>query len=351
MGGKKSSAPDYTPMAQASVEAARIMADLGYKQMDMAKDQYDRALPFMEKLARSQIDMQDQAVRQGDDYYQYMQDTYRPLEKRLVADAEAFNTASHRERLAGEAGASVEQQMGLQRGAMERQMASMGVNPNSGRFMAMANQNQLMGAAARANATNQTRTQAEQLGYARRLDAAGLGRNLPGLSNSAYGLALNAGNSAGNNFQAPGTQLLQGHGMGVNTVGSGQQMKIQGLGNVLNAQTQMAISDNNKSSPFGAILGAGLNWAMGSAKRYKDKLDDIDPIVVSYQFENLDIDRWQYKEGLFDEGVHIGPYAEDVQELGMSNGDTVDLLSMIGMTMAAVQGIAQRLAKIEEKLG
>jgi hypothetical protein len=34
----------------------------------------------------------------------------------------------------------------------------------------------------------------------------------------------------------------------------------------------------------------------------------------------------------------------------MGDGKMVALLSMIGMTMAAVQGIAQRLAKLEEKL-
>jgi hypothetical protein len=146
---------------------------------------------------------------------------------------------------------------------------------------------------------------------------------------------------------------MQGNAMGVNTIGSGQQMKVQGLSNVLNAQTQMAISDNNQSSPFASILGnvVGYGLSTWSSKEVKDKIEDIDPINVSYKFEKLDIDRWKYKEGYADEREHIGPYAEDVQELGMGDGKMVDLLSMIGMTMAAVQGIAQRLAKLEEKLG
>ncbi|MEO5344133.1 MAG: hypothetical protein H7842_12500, partial [Gammaproteobacteria bacterium SHHR-1] len=107
---------------------------------------------------------------------------------------------------------------------------------------------------------------------------------------------------------------------------------------------------NNKTSPIAAIAGMGLNYFMGSSKDYKDKLDDVDPIAMSKEFEKLDIDRWKYKEGLFDEGEHIGPYVEDVEHLGMTRGKMVDLLSMIGATMAAVQGVAQRLSAIEEKL-
>ena len=347
---KDSSPPDYTPMAEASKEAAKIMADLGYAELDFAKLAYDETKPLLFDIGNTQVDAMRQSLAQGEDYYNYMKNTYRPVEQKLVAEAERFNTEAERNRLSREAAGTYEQQAAIQKDAQMRQMASMGVNPNSGRAMATRNAMGLQGAAARAGLMTNAREQAKNVGYARMMDAAGLGRNLPGASAGAYQLATGAGNAAGANFQAPGTQLMQGNAMGVNTIGSGQQMKVQGLSNVLNAQTQMAISDNNQSSPFGAILGAGLNYFMGSSKDFKYKIEDIDPISVSYKFEKLDIDRWKYKEGYADEREHIGPYAEDVQELGMGDGKMVDLLSMIGMTMAAVQGIAQRLAKLEEKL-
>ena len=63
----------------------------------------------------------------------------------------------------------------------------MGVNPNSGRFAGMQNATGLQQAAMRANAMTGTRQQAEQMGYARQLDAAGLGRGLAGASLGAYG--------------------------------------------------------------------------------------------------------------------------------------------------------------------
>jgi hypothetical protein len=338
-------------LAEASKEAAKIMADLGYAELDFAKLAYDETKPLLFDIGNTQVEAMRQNMVQGEDYYNYMKSTYRPVEQKLVAEAQQFNTEAERNRLSREAAGTYEQQAAIQKDAQMRQMASMGLNPNSGRAMATRNAMGLQGAAARAGLMTNAREQAKNVGYARMMDAAGLGRNLPGASAGAYQLATGAGNAAGANFQAPGTQLMQGNAMGVNTIGSGQQMKVQGLSNVLNAQTQMAISDNNQSSPFGAILGAGLNYFMGSSKDFKYKLDDIDPISVSYKFEKLDIDRWEYKEGYGDERVHIGPYAEDVQELGMGDGKMVDLLSMIGMTMAAVQGIAQRLAKLEEKLG
>jgi hypothetical protein len=47
MGGKKSSAPDYGPLAEASKEAAKIMADLGYAELDFAKLAYDETKPLL----------------------------------------------------------------------------------------------------------------------------------------------------------------------------------------------------------------------------------------------------------------------------------------------------------------
>jgi hypothetical protein len=259
---KDAAAPDYTPVAQASEESSRIMAALGKDQLDFAKLQYEEAKPLFTEIVNSQISTQDKTNAQADEYYKYQQDTFRPVEEKLVADAQSYNTTAERERMAGLASADAGRAFANTQGATNRGLASMGVNPASGRFASTQNANALALAGQRAGAMNSTRTQAEATGYARSMDAAGLGRNLTGASQGAYSLALNAGNSAGQNQMAPGQQYSQGMAQGAATIGSGRQMLQSGLGDILNGQISMAGSANAAN---GAMGGAALGAAGGIA--------------------------------------------------------------------------------------
>ena len=269
MGKKSNDAPDYTPLANASTAAANKMSALGQQQLDFAKLQYEQNNPIMQEIAQKQGLAMDQQLAQGKDYYDYLKNTYRPVEQGIVADAMAFDTDAYRNQLATRAAADSGIAFNRQRQANERAMASMGVNPNSGRFQAAANQTGLMQAASRAGAMTGARERAQQTGYARKLDAAGLGRGLSGASTAAYGSAMGAGNSAVGNYGQAGQQYMAGMGAGASTIGSGLGMQLQGLGNVLNYQTKMAISNQENSvlGGIGAIAGAGLSAYTGGAFR------------------------------------------------------------------------------------
>ncbi|RRQ20402.1 hypothetical protein D5687_09485 [Guyparkeria sp. SCN-R1] len=263
MGGKGSSPPppDYSQLADASEESARIMADLGYQQLDEARRQYERTLPLIERVTESQIATMDETQQQGRDYYDYQSETYRPLEKELVGDARNFSTQAEFERRAGQAAADYEKQQTQARQANARQMASMGVNPNSGKYQAIQAQSGLTNAANKAGAMNNARTQAENLGYARRMDAAGLGRNLAGASQGAYGVATSAGNSAASNTQQPGQNLMAGMGQGSATIGSGRDMMQTGLGTALSGQADMYNAAQKRGSDSSAALGSAIGMA------------------------------------------------------------------------------------------
>lgn len=264
MGGKSSPPPpDYGPLKEASEESARIMAELGYSQLDMAREQYDKSLPLVERVVDAQVAAMDEAQQQGRDYYEYLSETYRPLEKEIVEDARNYNTQAEFERRAGQAAADFEKQASNQQAAMERDLASMGVNPNSGKYQALQTQAGLSNAAQKSQMMNQARTQAENIGYARRMDAAGLGRNLAGASQGAYGVALNAGNSATANQQQPGQNLMAGTAQGVGTIGSGRQMYQSGLGNVLSGQLDHYNSAQQANSNAAAGIGSALGMAAG----------------------------------------------------------------------------------------
>ena len=92
------------------------------------------------------------------------------------------------------------------------------------------------------------------MGYARKLDAAGLGRGLAGASAAAYGGASNAGSMAGQNAQSAGQNYMGNMAIGSGTIGAGQQMQLSGLGNILNNQTSAYV--NTSGSLLGDIGGA-----------------------------------------------------------------------------------------------
>jgi hypothetical protein len=257
-GGKSAPPPDYGPLASASKESAEIMASLGREQLGFARQQYSDLAPIVRGLADQQAQAQEEQMRQAQDYYDYAQQTFRPVEQGIVRRAQEFNTEAYREQLAQKAAAEAGRAFGITQDASERAMASMGVNPASGRFAGMQSQNQLGLTAQRTGAMTGARQQAEQMGYARLLDAAGLGRGLPGLSTAAYGGATGAGSAAAGTYMAPGNQYMTGMAQGINTIGSGRGMLQSGQSTILNNQANLyGQSMQTRGEVAGSIFGAG----------------------------------------------------------------------------------------------
>ena len=274
MGGKSAKAPDYAPLAAASKESAEIMAGLGREQLGFAKQQYEELRPFLTDIATQQAAAQEEQMRQARDYYDYQVGTFRPLERGLVQQAQQFNTEAYREQLSRQAAADAARAFGVTQAAGERAGASMGINPASGRFAGIQAQGQLGLAANRAAAMTGARQSAEQFGYARMLDAAGLGRNLPGLSTAAYGGATGAGSAAGSTAMAPGNQYMAGMAQGAGTIGSGRSMLQSGLGNILSTQGSVyGQSLNAQGEVLGSLAGAGI--AKYSDIRLKTNIDQV----------------------------------------------------------------------------
>jgi hypothetical protein len=175
-------------------------------------------------------------------------------------------------------------------------MASRGVNPNSGAGMALQAQGNLGLAAQRANAMTGARTQAEQLGFARRLDVTGLGRGLAGASTAAYQGATGAGSAGITTAMAPGNQYQQG------MAGAGQT-----YGNILNNQTsQFNTGLNAQGEVMGSVAGAGI--ALLSDRRLKENIElvgrDERTMLPLYEFE--------YKGGSGKR--YLGVMADDVEK-------------------------------------
>lgn len=341
MGGKSAKAPDYTELAEVSREAVQLGRELGTRQLDFAERQYEEMKPILTGIADSQIAVQDQQLSQGKDYYDYQVDTFRPLERGLVSDAEAFSTDSYRDRMAGEAAAAAGRAFSNTQQALGRADAARGLNPNSPAARAARQQATVGLAAQRANAMTNADTTAESLGWARRLDAAGLGRNLAGASSAAYQGSVNAGSAGAGTYQQPGAGYQAGMSQGAGTMMSGYQTGIRGLQGVVDSQTSVFNnSQNAQGEMWGSVIGAGgrLGAAtMGSDRRLKEDIRfdhvDVNSGLNVYEFSYVgDPNGRRFLGVMADEVEPLFPEAVEYDDTGYALVDYAQL----GMRMVEV---------------
>lgn len=247
--------PDYTPVANASKESAEIMAKLGQEQLDFAKLQYAENKPILQAIADKQIALQDETLKQGKDYYDYQVSQQRPVEEALNADAMQAGSEAAQEAAAGKAAADVRQGTTRQQNQFLRQAMRYGLSPE--KMAAMGASAAAESGLAEASAANQAREKEKTLGYAKKMDVAGLYRGLAGASQGAYGVALNAGNSAGQNTRAPGQDAAAGMSSGAATVAQGRSLYQQGLGSILNSQTSIYNNSQDNGLDIGSLMKGG----------------------------------------------------------------------------------------------
>jgi len=340
-------APDYSQMAGASVEAARLGKELGESQLAEAKRQYDLNKAVVDPVVASQLGLMKQTKEQGDDYYKYMQDTFRPLEKGMVDTAGREGSDARLEEMAGQATADMRRGQTQQANMMARQGLRYGYSP--AKMAMMAGQMAGANASAVAGAATGARNQQRNIGWARQMDAAGLGRNLSGASLGAYGLSNNSGNSAVANSMAPGGMLMSGMAQGAGMQQTGQGQRIQGLGGILNAQTsaygQGLQAESNGGGGLGALLGAGAQlgaagiqyggW-FGSDRRLKEDIvlvgKDERTGLNLYEFAYKDSDGTRYRGVMADEVEPRFPAAVVYDDIGFASVN----YGMLGIQMVEV---------------
>ena len=105
-------------------------------------------------------------------------------------------------------------------------------------------------------------------------------------------------------------------------------------------------------------LGVGIASIPGiwnSSRDIKTPQGDVDTHRYLGAVRDLPISAWSYKLGIAADGaaVHVGPYAEDWQELtGLGDGRTINIIDAIGVLLAAVKELDARvsaLASVVEK--
>lgn len=195
--------------------------------------------------------------------------------------------------------------------------------------------------------------QDEALATGRKLDVAGLYRGLPGASQGAYNVSIGAGNSAVSNNAQAGNSLIANNQGAANTILQGQQQKLSGLTSILNNQVSQSNNQGDDSAIWGALGTVGGAAIMASDKKVKKNIKKVDDDKSLEGIKKTEVSEWQYDNKKIkgqDNKKHVGAMAQDVKKnMGKqsSNGEMVDLISMVGVNMSATRALAKKVEKLE----
>src|SRR6185437_10616349 len=248
--------------AMSNAELAKEMAGVARDQLAWEKDRAARQDPLLEKIVNQQIESADANADRAGSQWQTYRDLFAPVEARMVQDANEFDSPERKERMAGEAAADVVR--GYQ-GALEsnqRAMERLGVNPNSGKFQALAQDINLGLAKDTAGAMNKARRDTELQGMAMREGAAKFGRNMPNTGLAADAASLNAGNSATDNLATGSAIRNAGMNAAQNWFG-GATSANSSAGNLGLGQYQGQLNAWQQANQNSALGAAGLGTLFG----------------------------------------------------------------------------------------
>jgi hypothetical protein len=365
----KNKAPDTSGVNKAAEDAAA----LNREQLAWFKQTYEREQPLREetaaldrRVAESNIAGMDFAMQQARELDEYNKSTFRPLEQRIVADAQTYDTPERRASAAASAAADVDMASAANRQATERAMMRAGVTPGSAKALAIQEDAKLGATGMRAGAMTNASRNVEQQGYARTMDAASLGRGLPSQQATQQQISSQAGMGAVNAAGAGLNAATSGSGFMAQGYGQGMQGS-QVAGNLFGQAFNAGRANNLDRLAFfntnmGAARDIGTSMAsLGISDKAKKKGTGkiADGRKATEAIEKTPVhDGWEYdpaKGGPDDGGKpHIGPMAQDVNanmgESAAPGGTSIDLVNMNGTMMAAVQDLAKRVKRMESKV-
>ena len=218
----------------------------------------------------------------------------------------------------------------LQQG-LDQSIAQQAALANSGN-MATQLANQKNAADTGAMLSQQTANQASQL-RAQEMAAA------------REGFAGTASNILGQRLGAQGTTMGAIGGLAGNQAGTAS--------NMFGTQQQAATELSGRFAKLigGAAQGGASAMVMKSSEDYKENKTPIKDGETSDKIKNMRIEKWDYKEGVADEGEHVGAYAEEFQKnFKIGDGKSIKFQDAIGVTMKAVQDLAKNMDMLEKMI-
>jgi len=315
-GGKGgSSAPPPDPaLIAANIRSMGIQDTAITKMMANA----DAMMPLQMEQMQFGLDSSRTAYDQSQADREWMLDrrgNLSGLQDTLLSDAKDFNTDARREQLAGQANADVTSAFNNVQGQQQRGLSRMGVNPSSGRSLAMNNQTGIAQASATASAMNKTREAARLEGYSLTDRATNALSGYPAMSSAATGAGASYGGMGLSTANAGLAGMNSGYGAGstaAGQMGSNAANMYGAMGSYKNGQDQIAASND----PFNTILGAAAG-GLASTVKWSDRRLKTNIKRIATRPDGVSIYTFDY---IFGGGRQVGVMADEV---AVSNPDAV----------------------------
>jgi hypothetical protein len=244
-------------------KAALMQAKTGDDWLNFSKETFAKSELRQDKTDALTADVTNQqladmrkASSRSDSEWDRYNTVFKPVEDRMVNDALTYDTPEAQAAAAATAKADVMSNASQAAQQNSRQMSSMGINPNSGRYASVDRNADLSTALASAGAQNNAREQVKATGMALREGIANFGKGATSTAAQQVGLGLNAGNAAAGNqmstdngFRANAQIMSQGF--------QGAQAGYAGQANTLTNQRQqnLAAANMNNSGSASAVSG------------------------------------------------------------------------------------------------
>lgn len=361
----KSSSPAPAPDPNIGIAALKN-AELGEQYLSFAKDAWkvsqDRQVELdaiTKELSTLQIGLGKESIANAQEDRARYENTFKPIEDEFVAEAKAYGSEGRQQQAAATASADVQKAAADQRQVSQRTSAAMGINPTSGRFAAVDRMGETQIALADAGAKNTARTATRDKGLALKADLVNMGRGLPTQAAQGASLGMGANQSAvgmvqgaNQNYMASTGIMQGGYGMGMQ--GYSNQAGI--LQNKWNTEVDIWRTQEQQKSQAAAGIGSAFGAVLGflsdeDAKTDKEEIPDGEALDA---VRNMPVEEWAYKPGMGDGGGerHVGTYAQDFQkQTGKGNGKMIPAQDAIGITMKAVQDLANKVDDLTAAIG
>lgn len=337
-GGNSAPAPDPR-LVEAQIRS------MGIQDANITRvvQQSDAMLPLQQEQLRFGLDTARSAYNQSQEDRGWMlnrRGSLTGLQDRLVSDANNFNTDARQNEMRGEAFADVNSAFSNARDQGLRTMGRMGVNPSSGKMLAMNNQASLAQASALASASQKVNAAARAEGYALTDRATNALAGYPAMGMQATGAGAGYG-ASGLNLTNQG---LAGMNSGYGAAGSLAGQMGQNASNMYGTQSRDYYADQGGDS-FGSILGGLGGLAAGAAKvaplfgfsdrRLKENIVRVGTHEATglalYEFSYLN-SAARYRGVMADEVAKVVPEAVRREESGF---DSVNY-ALLGIEMVEV---------------
>jgi len=250
----------------AAARSAQLQYDLGKETLDFQKDYYnntlkpmqERDLALRERVSNAALETMGKQQAFADEQNQYYKDTFQPVEKRMVEEANNYDSNDNVQRRMGIAAAAQNQQFSNAQQQSARSLSRYGINPNSSAFAttnaALTNAQALGSAGAQTGAAFDTQDKAIAL----RAGAANFGRNMPNTAASYY----SGGNQSAGVVSNTSAQGIASAGQAVSPMLTGTEVASRAIGssgNILNDtfRNNMAMYNSQMQGIGGLFSGIG----------------------------------------------------------------------------------------------